>query len=113
MVTSLRRKRGSSRSAGGRPRQRKTPAPSRGGLATPNDALNDHLASRQVGLRHNPEKSVGSQALIWLLVIDLRALRDAPDVFRASQTARGADPATVDAVLEADERRRAAVTRAD
>jgi seryl-tRNA synthetase len=40
-------------------------------------------------------------------------LREAPDVFRASQAARGADPATVDTVLAADERRRAAVTRAD
>lgn len=46
-------------------------------------------------------------------MIDLRAMREAPDDFRRSQQARGEDPATVDRALEADERRRAAVTRAD
>jgi seryl-tRNA synthetase len=46
-------------------------------------------------------------------VIDLRALREAPEDFRHSQEARGEDPATVDRALEADERRRSAVTRAD
>jgi seryl-tRNA synthetase len=47
------------------------------------------------------------------IVIDLRALRDAPDSFRSSQQARGEDPAAVDRALAADERRRAAVTAAD
>jgi seryl-tRNA synthetase len=46
-------------------------------------------------------------------VIDLKALRDDPDAFRRSQRARGGDVALVDAVLAADERRRAAVTAAD
>ncbi len=46
-------------------------------------------------------------------MIDLRALREAPEDFRRSQTARGEDPAAVDNALAADERRRAAVTRAD
>ena len=46
-------------------------------------------------------------------MIDLRALRADPDAFRRSQRARGADPALVDVVLAADERRRAAVTAAD
>jgi seryl-tRNA synthetase len=46
-------------------------------------------------------------------MIDLRALREAPEDFRRSQRARGEDPAAVDRVLETDERRRAAVTRAD
>jgi len=46
-------------------------------------------------------------------VIDLRLLRDDPDRVRASQVARGDDPALVDALLSADELRRAAVTRAD
>jgi seryl-tRNA synthetase len=46
-------------------------------------------------------------------VIDLRALRDDPDVVRASQKARGDDPALVDALLAADESRRAVVSRAD
>jgi seryl-tRNA synthetase len=40
-------------------------------------------------------------------VIDLRVLRDDPDAARASQRARGEDPALVDEVLQADERRRA------
>jgi seryl-tRNA synthetase len=42
-------------------------------------------------------------------VIDLRRLREDPDVVRASQRARGADEGLVDAVLAADERRRAAL----
>jgi seryl-tRNA synthetase len=46
-------------------------------------------------------------------VIDVRALREAPEEFRHSQQARGEDPASVDRALAADERRRAAVTRAD
>jgi len=43
-------------------------------------------------------------------VIDLRVLRDNPDTVRASQRARGDDPALVDEVLDADARRRAAFT---
>ena len=46
-------------------------------------------------------------------MIDLKLLRDDPDRVRASQVARGDDPALVDALLKADEERRAAVTRAD
>jgi seryl-tRNA synthetase len=46
-------------------------------------------------------------------VIDLRVLRSDPDRVRASQRARGDDPGLVDALLAADEARRAAVTRAD
>jgi seryl-tRNA synthetase len=46
-------------------------------------------------------------------VIELKLLRERPDLVRASQRARGADPSAVDAVLRADERRRAAVGRAD
>jgi seryl-tRNA synthetase len=46
-------------------------------------------------------------------VIDLKQLRDDPERVRASQRARGDDPAGVDALLAADEARRAAVTRAD
>ena len=41
-------------------------------------------------------------------MIDLRLLREDPDLFRASQTARGEDPGLVDALLEADEVRRSA-----
>jgi len=40
-------------------------------------------------------------------VIDLRQLRDDPETVRASQRARGADEGLVDAVLAAEERRRA------
>ena len=46
-------------------------------------------------------------------MIDLKALRDDPEAFRRSQRDRGASADVVDAVLAADERRRAAVTRAD
>src|ERR1700731_3457236 len=46
-------------------------------------------------------------------MIDLRFLRDNPDAVRASQRARGEDPALVDALLEADAARRAAVATAD
>ncbi len=46
-------------------------------------------------------------------MIDLRLLRNDPDRVRASQRARGADESLVDALLAADERRRAAATRFD
>jgi seryl-tRNA synthetase len=46
-------------------------------------------------------------------VIDLKQLRNDPDVVRASQRARGEDPGLVDALLEADAARRAAVSAAD
>ena len=42
-------------------------------------------------------------------MIDLKFLRDQPDVVRASQRARGEDVSLVDAVLAADERRRGAI----
>jgi len=43
-------------------------------------------------------------------VIDIKLLRDDPDLVRASQRARGADPGLVDQVLDADARRRASLT---
>jgi len=43
-------------------------------------------------------------------VIDLRLLREDPDVVRASQVARGDDPHLVDEILDADARRRSALT---
>jgi len=46
-------------------------------------------------------------------VIDLRVLREDPDVVRRSQISRGADPALVDALLAADAERRAAIAAAD
>lgn len=46
-------------------------------------------------------------------MIDLRLLREDPDLVRASQRSRGEDPALVDALLEADAARRAAVATAD
>jgi seryl-tRNA synthetase len=46
-------------------------------------------------------------------VIDLRQLRDDPDSARASQRMRGADSDIVDALLAADDARRAAITRAE
>ncbi|MEO7125397.1 MAG: serine--tRNA ligase, partial [Nakamurella sp.] len=46
-------------------------------------------------------------------MIDLRLTRDDPDAVRASQRARGADPAAVDRLLAADTARRAAVSAGD
>ena len=46
-------------------------------------------------------------------MIDLKLLRENPDAVRASQRARGEDPGLVDALLEADAARRAAVSAAD
>ncbi|HEY0509331.1 MAG TPA: serine--tRNA ligase [Blastococcus sp.] len=46
-------------------------------------------------------------------MIDLRLVRENPDLVRASQRARGADEALVDALLGADAARREAVKRAD
>ncbi|GAA0265131.1 serine--tRNA ligase [Cryptosporangium japonicum] len=46
-------------------------------------------------------------------MIDLRFLRDNPDAVRASQRARGESESLVDELLAADERRRAAVAKAD
>ncbi|WP_026196067.1 serine--tRNA ligase [Corynebacterium lubricantis] len=46
-------------------------------------------------------------------MIDLKMLRENPDVVRASQRNRGEDPALVDQLLEADESRRAAIQAAD
>ncbi len=46
-------------------------------------------------------------------MIDLRLLRENPDLVRSSQRARGEDPGLVDALLEADAARRVAVSAAD
>ncbi|MBE7189097.1 serine--tRNA ligase [Jatrophihabitans endophyticus] len=46
-------------------------------------------------------------------MIDLKLVRDDPDRVRASQRLRGADESLVDALLAADDARRAAVSRAD
>lgn len=46
-------------------------------------------------------------------MIDLKFLRENPDVVRASQRTRGEDPGLVDALLEADATRRAAVLTGD
>src|SRR5258707_15363592 len=46
-------------------------------------------------------------------VLDLKLLRENPEAVRASQRARGEDPGLVDALVEADTERRAAVSAAD
>ena len=46
-------------------------------------------------------------------MIDLRLVREDPDIVRASQRARGDDPAAVDRLLAADASRRASVSAAD
>ena len=43
-------------------------------------------------------------------MIDIKLLRDDPDLVRASQRARGEDEGVVDAILSADERRRGSLT---
>ena len=42
-------------------------------------------------------------------MIDIKLLRENPDLIRASQTGRGEDAAIVDQVLALDEKRRAAI----
>ncbi len=54
--------------------------------------------------RSSPTEGIGLHA-----VIDLRLLREDPDTVRASQRARGDNEGLVDAVLAADERRRASL----
>lgn len=46
-------------------------------------------------------------------MIDLKTLREDPEAVRASQRARGEDASVVDVLLDADESRRSAVSRAD
>ncbi|HIW96065.1 MAG TPA: serine--tRNA ligase [Candidatus Corynebacterium gallistercoris] len=46
-------------------------------------------------------------------MIDLKLLRENPEVARQSQITRGEDPALVDQLLAADEKRRAAIVEAD
>ena len=46
-------------------------------------------------------------------MIDLKLLRDDPDAVRRSQLSRGEDPGLVDALLDADVARRAAISTAD
>ena len=43
-------------------------------------------------------------------MIDLKALRENPDLFRNSQKARGEDPAIIDQLLKADDERRVAIS---
>ena len=43
-------------------------------------------------------------------MIDLKALRENPDLFRNSQKVRGEDPALIDQVIAADDLRRIAIT---
>jgi seryl-tRNA synthetase len=46
-------------------------------------------------------------------MLDVRVLRENPDLVRASQIARGEDPSSVDRIIEADVRRRAAAQAFD
>ena len=43
-------------------------------------------------------------------MIDLKALRENPDLFRNSQKVRGDDPSVVDQLLKADDERRVAIS---
>ena len=46
-------------------------------------------------------------------MIDLKIVRDDPDLVRASQRVRGEDPGLVDVLLDADSTRRSAIVEAD
>jgi seryl-tRNA synthetase len=59
-------------------------------------------------LQHYPARSV-PQIRYPSLVIDVKDLSENPDKFRASQRARGADETLVDAIIDADAARRAAL----
>ena len=80
--------------------------------ADPQPQFPGHEAHRsRAGRRRRPcAGASGGRCRYPSGVIDLRLLRDDPDVVRASQAARGDDPALVDAVLAADARRRTALT---
>jgi seryl-tRNA synthetase len=43
-------------------------------------------------------------------MIDIKALRENPDLFRNSQKVRGEDPALIDQLIKADDLRRTAIT---
>ena len=43
-------------------------------------------------------------------MIDIKALRENPDLFRNSQKVRGEDPALIDHLIKADDLRRTAIT---
>jgi seryl-tRNA synthetase len=58
-------------------------------------------------------RAVPTYQVRFVVVIDLKFLRENPDVVRESQRTRGEDPALVDALLAADEARRAAVLAGD
>lgn len=57
----------------------------------------------------NGRAKVGRGSLALGLVIDIKLLRDQPDLVRASQRARGEDEGIVDTILTADERRRSSL----
>jgi seryl-tRNA synthetase len=59
-------------------------------------------------LQHYPARSV-PRIRYPCLVIDVKDLSENPDKFRASQRARGADETLVDAIIDADAARRAAL----
>ena len=68
-------------------------------------------SSSLCALRHGDQYvSSGSRVGRISNMIDLRALRENPEPFRASQIARGADVSLVDRILEADERRRSSLS---
>lgn len=66
----------------------------------------DGASSRLPGFRDEPQVYPSG-------VIDLKVLRENPEIVRASQHARGEDQGVVDSLLSADERRRSAISRAD
>jgi len=74
------------------------------------EALPGCATRRDVG---HLKLSAGSHKSRVAAVIDVKQLRDNPDAVRRSQQARGEDPGLVDLLLDADAKRRAAVSAAD
>ncbi len=77
---------------------------------TGRDGRDDVVSGPEVSLPARPDMRCPHAPDRLGDVIDLRAMRENPDVVRASQRARGEDPGLVDRALEADERRRTALT---
>ncbi len=75
--------------------------------------VHDARAHAAAGPPERSSRSAEAPTVRLTGVIDLRILRDQPDLVRTSQRARGADPALVDDLLRQDAARRAAIAAAD
>lgn len=81
----------------------------------PHPALAPDSPTTCRGITKRPQHSGRGQRTIGKMtsVIDLKLLRENPDIVRESQRVRGDDPALVDQLLDADAERRSAIAAAD